>query len=258
MTEPGESPIPWVEPHQALPAPQTAWGPASLVPGLLVASRDIGAERLLEAYRMGVFPWYAENQPVLWWYPSPRMVLRTNEFRFHRSLRKWVAHGLASGDLSIRFDHDFEAVIQACATARRRTQSSTWIMPELIDAYVDLHREGYAHSVETWWQDQRIGGLYCVNVGRMVFGESMYSTTPNASKAALAALVAFCSLHGMGMIDCQQETEHLALMGARPIPASDFAAEVASRMCEPAPPWTFVPEMWQSWNHRLATKVQPG
>ncbi len=252
MKTPGQVGIPWVERHEALPPPSEAWGPHAPIPGLLAAGDDIHATRLIEAYRKGVFPWYSPGQPVLWWSPSPRMVLQVSEFRFHRSLRKWVHAGLRTGQLAIAFNRDFRSVIERCSRVLRHGQSGSWITPELIDAYTDLHRLGHAHAVETLWQGEPVGGLYCVNIGTMVFGESMYSLRPNASKVALAALVAFCALQGIESIDCQQETDHLALMGAKPMPATDFLAVVQHRVEHKSPTWEFNPQMWQSWDSRLS------
>ena len=244
--------IPWIHRHQALPPAAAAWGPEMPVPGLLAASEDINASRLIDAYRQGVFPWYSEGQPVLWWSPSPRMVLAVASFRFHRSLRKWIQAGLGSGQLSIAFDRDFRSVIERCSSVSRPGQSGSWITPELIEAYTDLHRLGHAHSIETLWEGEPIGGLYCVNFGTMVYGESMYALQPNASKVALTALVAFCALHKMDTIDCQQETEHLAYMGATPILATDFLSMVEQRVDQKSPTWEFNSQMWQSWDSRLS------
>lgn len=257
MSAARQTAIPWVDRDQPLPPASAAWGADAPMPGLLAAGTDMSATRLLEAYRMGAFPWYAENQPVLWWSPSPRMVLHVHSFRLHRSLRKWIQSGLRNDRLSVVFDHDFRGVIEACARVRRPTQSGTWIMPELIDAYTDLHRIGCAHSVETWWDGVRVGGLYCVNIGGMVYGESMFSLMPNASKVALSALVAFCVANGMDAIDCQQETEHLAFMGAQPIPGTDFNALVAQKLAQNSPTWEFNPQMWQSLDSRIKAQHLP-
>ena len=247
-------PVPWLESGDPLPPPENACGPDTGIPGLLAISSSIELPRLRQAYHCGVFPWYSANQPVLWWSPSPRMVLRTAEFRLHRSLRKHIAQGLRNGLLEIRMDVDFPSVIRACAKARRKGQSSTWIQPELIDAYTILHHQGLAHSVETFWDGQRVGGLYAVNVGGMVYGESMYAERTDASKMALAALVAFCCRHGLETIDCQQETLHLASLGAQPVSRSTFSNWVNRAVLLDSPQWQFTPEIWNELDPRLIPK----
>jgi leucyl/phenylalanyl-tRNA---protein transferase len=243
--------IPWLDSGEPLPAPERAGGAETEVPGLLAASAAIELPRLIQAYRSGIFPWYNADQPVLWWSPNPRMVLQVADFRLHRSLRQHITQGLRSGHLEVRVDVDFEHVIHACANARRDGQRSTWIVPELTATYIALHRQGMAHSVETFWQGQRVGGLYAVNMGGMVYGESMYSEQTNASKVALAALVALCRRSGMPAIDCQQETQHLAFMGAQAMPRGDFLNLVRHAVERPAPAWKFSPDMWTHLDPRL-------
>jgi leucyl/phenylalanyl-tRNA---protein transferase len=172
------------------------------------------------------------------------MVLDTDAFRFHRSLRKTVSHLLADGRLDIRFDHDFERVIKACAHAPRAGQSGTWIVPAMMDAYIRLHGAGHAHSVEAWIDNELAGGLYCINLGAMVYGESMFSLRKDASKMALAALVAFCRAMHIPLIDCQQETPHLASMGATPIPRAAFSHHLEVTTSYPTPRWQFAPVYW--------------
>ena len=172
------------------------------------------------------------------------MVLRTESFRFHRSLRKFLSQLLTQSRLEIRFDHDFERVIRACANSPREGQSGTWILPAMLQAYVRLHRVGIAHSVEAWIDGELAGGLYCVNLGAMVFGESMFSRRSDASKIALSSLIAFCRAQGIPLIDCQQDTPHLASMGASLMPRSAFGTHLTQTTCHRAPHWTFDPIYW--------------
>jgi len=225
--------IPWLRHKAPFPPVESALIEPN---GLLAASDDLTPERLLDAYRRGIFPWYSGDQPVLWWSPDPRMVLFVDEFRVARSLRKRIKQQL----WEIRADSDFSAVIHACATALRRGQSGTWITPEIIDAYTVLHRRGYAHSVEAWRNGKLAGGLYGVAIGRMFFGESMFAHEADASKVALAQLVAMLRARDFPLIDCQQETKHLATFGARPIPRRTFA-ELLARLVDSTAlggPWT--------------------
>ena len=236
--------LPWLDPGDPLPDAALAWGDADPVPGLLAAGGSLDVTSLLQAYGSGIFPWFSEGQPILWWSPDPRMVLQTADFRLHRSLRKSLAAFRASPGCEIRFDHGFEAVIAACSRAPRVGQSGTWILPEMVAAYGELNRAGHAHSVETWIDGTLAGGLYCVAIGRAVFGESMFTRRPDASKIALAALVAFCRHHGIAMIDCQQKTSHLASLGAREMPRQRFVSHVAHARREAGPRWRFEPVYW--------------
>ena len=178
---------------------------------------------------------------MLWWSPNPRMVLNTSRFKLHRSLRKSLSHLLDAQRLEIRFDHGFERVIQACAHKPRAGQPGTWIVPDMVKAYGNLHRAGHAHSIETWIDGELAGGLYCVNLGGMVFGESMFAHQTDASKMALCALVAFCGAHHITMIDCQQNTQHLASLGAAEISREDFVAHLDNTVGLAAPTWHFNP-----------------
>ncbi len=189
--------------------------------GLLAAGGDLSPPRLLEAYRHGIFPWFNEDEPILWWSPDPRMVLFPDEFRISHSLRKT----LRKGRHVVRFDSAFEQVMRACA-APREGASGTWIHEEMIAAYCELHRMGYAHSVETWLDGELIGGLYGVALGRMFYGESMFSRRTDASKIAIAHLAAQLQRWNFGMIDCQMNTPHLASLGAREIPRKEFIARL--------------------------------
>lgn len=225
--------IPWLGPDTPFPPLAAALDEPN---GLLAASRDLSPRRLLDAYSRGIFPWYSGAQPVLWWSPDPRMVLFVDEFRIARSLRK----RLRQRTVEIRADTSFRAVVEGCATVYRRGQSGTWITREIVDAYTKLHERGYAHSVEAWSDGELVGGLYGVGIGRMFFGESMFALEPDASKVALVHLVAILRTLGFPMIDCQQETEHLASFGARPIPRDEFAERVAALVnsIEPGGMWT--------------------
>jgi leucyl/phenylalanyl-tRNA--protein transferase len=229
----------------SFPEASRAWGPMSEAPGLLAAGGDLSIERLEAAYRHGIFPWYGEEQPILWWSPDPRMVLQTRHFHLSHSLRKTLRRFARDAACAIRVDSAFEEVLRTCATIARAQQVGTWIVPEMIEAYARWHAAGRVHSFEVWREGELVGGLYGVGLGAMFFGESMFSRRSGASKIALAALVAFCRRHGIEWIDCQQRTNYLASMGAAEVPRGDFLAHLA-RACDAAPPsqWTFTPEMW--------------
>ena len=199
---------------------------------------------LAQAYAQGIFPWFSTGQPILWWSPDPRMVLRVADFRLHRSLRRTLQHFRADPRCEVRVDGDFRAVIRACAETPRAGQSGTWIVPPMVAAYEALHEAGLAHSVETWVDGRLAGGLYCVALGRAVFGESMFAHAADASKIALAALVCLCRRNAVAMIDCQQNTRHLASLGAREIPRADWLAHVARARAEPPCAWRFEPLYW--------------
>jgi leucyl/phenylalanyl-tRNA--protein transferase len=237
--------IPHLLSHQPLPPPESAWGASDPLPGLLAIGGELDTARLVEAYSHGIFPWFGPAEPTLWWSPDPRMVLRPEALRLHRSLRKTLQRFRASAGCEIRIDHDFAAVMKACSSTPRPRQSGTWIVPRMQKAYTALHRAGHAHSIETWIGGELAGGLYCVNIGRSVFGESMFAHRTDASKIALAALVAFCLRQGVPMIDCQQNTAHLASLGAREIPREDFLRTVRAERAKPSPAWRFDPGLWQ-------------
>ncbi len=236
--------LPWLNSGDPLPDPRSAWGHADPVPGLLAAGGSLDVASLLHAYGQGVFPWFSDGQPILWWCPDPRMALMVERFRLHRSLRRTVRRFRATAGCEIRIDHDFQRVIEACAQAPRPGQSGTWIVPEMVRAYAALHRAGYAHSVETWIDGELAGGLYGVGLGRAVFGESMFAKQPDASKIALAALVAFCRHHCIRLVDCQQNTGHLASLGASELPRERFLAHVAQERQQQEPIWRFEPVYW--------------
>ncbi len=250
------NPLRWLAPGDPLPPLDATWGEHDPIPGLLAAGGSLEVDMLLAAYRQAAFPWFSQGQPILWWSPDPRMVLSPGEFRLRRSLHQSIARLYRTARGEVRFDSAFDAVIRACAASPRNGQSGTWIGPEMVAAYQALHRAGHAHSVETWEGGELVAGLYCVSIGRAVFGESMFTTVPDGSKIALAALVAFCLAHGIERIDCQQNTPHLASLGAREMPRSTFAAHVTRSRCEAAPDWHFD---CVYWNELPGIRVQsPG
>ncbi|HTI19081.1 MAG TPA: leucyl/phenylalanyl-tRNA--protein transferase [Trinickia sp.] len=231
--------VPWLGPDDPFPPVERALAAASGAPGLLAASSDLLPWRLVDAYRRGIFPWYSDGQPVLWWSPDPRMILVPREFKVSPSLRKTIKRVLREPRWEIRVDHDFAGVMRACAQAPRRGQRGTWITAEIVDAYSSLQRAGEAHSVETWLDGKRVGGLYGVSLGHMFFGESMFSQVSDASKIALATLVGHLRRHGVEMIDCQQNTSHLASLGGREIARKAFVAHVQSAVAQAPIPWHF-------------------
>uniref|UniRef100_E1T654 Leucyl/phenylalanyl-tRNA--protein transferase n=1 Tax=Burkholderia sp. (strain CCGE1003) TaxID=640512 RepID=E1T654_BURSG len=231
--------VPWLGPDDPFPPVERALGAASGAPGLLAASGDLLPSRLIDAYRHGIFPWYSDGQPVLWWSPDPRMILRPAEFKVSPSLRKTLKRVLREDAWEIRVDQDFPAVMRACAQAPRRGQRGTWITADVVDAYSSLHRMGDAHSIETWFEGERVGGLYGVSLGKMFFGESMFANVTDASKMALAALVGHLRGHEIEMIDCQQNTSHLASLGGREIARKAFIAHVRASVDAPPIPWRF-------------------
>jgi leucyl/phenylalanyl-tRNA--protein transferase len=190
--------------------------------GLLAAGGGLPPERILDAYRQGIFPWGTVEGHPLWYSPDPRMVLFPAEFRLSRSLRKI----LRGNDYEVRFDHDFAATIAACAATERRGQDGTWISEPMMDAYLRLHQLGWAHSVETYVNGALAGGLYGLAIGRMFYGESMFSRQSNASKIAFAHLVRVLNDQQFGLIDCQMHTTHLASLGAREIGRREFSAHI--------------------------------
>lgn len=231
--------VPWLSPDEPFPAVERALGASSGAPGLLAASADLLPSRLIDAYRRGIFPWYSDGQPVLWWSPDPRMVLRPDEFKVSPSFRKTLKRVLREDAWEIRVDNNFAAVMRACANAPRRGQRGTWITADVIDAYSTLHRIGDAHSIEAWFGGERVGGLYGVALGTMFFGESMFASVTDASKIALAALVAHLRRHGVELIDCQQNTAHLASLGGREISRKAFIAHVRTHVNAAPIPWKF-------------------
>lgn len=236
--------LPWLGTNDPFPPLASAWDTGSPAPGLLAAGGELSVARLRNAYAHGIFPWYSDGQPILWWSPDPRMVLPVDAFKLHRSLRQTLQRFRRSPGCEIRVNFDFAGVISACATTPRPGQPGTWIGDAMVQAYVRLHQAGAAHSVETWVNGQRMGGLYCVALGHAVFGESMFSLAPDASKIALAALVAMCRRGGVVAIDCQQNTAHLARLGAREMPRAVFAEQVAAAAREAPLRWEFQDLYW--------------
>lgn len=236
--------LPWLEPGEPFPDVSRAWGPSQPAPGLLAAGGTLDVPTLTSAYARGIFPWFSEGQPILWWSPDPRMVLQVDAFRLHRSLRKTLAQFRLDPRCEIRVDSAFDHVIRACAHSPRPGQSGTWIVPQMVAAYQALAKAGLAHSVETWIDGELVGGLYCVALGGAVFGESMFTRVPDASKIALAALVALCRQYGVSLIDCQQNTRHLASLGAHETARGAFVKHVAQALQAPGPIWRFEPVYW--------------
>ena len=245
--------IPWLEANT--PFPDVSEALTTDAPGLLAAGADLSPRRLLQAYRNGIFPWFSEGQPILWWSTDPRMVLYTDAFKVSDSLKKTLrkversrlgkttgAEPVDSG-WDVRFDSAFEQVMRACA-APRKDGPGTWISEDIIAGYGGLHRMGYAHSSEVWLDGELVGGAYGVCIGRMFYGESMFARVSDASKVALAYLVAFLRSHGVRMLDCQQETGHLASLGARPIPRSQFLQHLRQAIAEePIERWEVAPPL---------------
>lgn len=197
--------------------------------GLLAVGGDLSPERILLAYRQGIFPWYSENLPILWWTPDPRLVLFPGELKISRSLlrvlRKRVFHAT--------LNRAFREVMLRCASVPRKQNEGTWIVPEMVEAYCRLHRLGYAHSVEVWYEDNLVGGLYGIAMGGVFFGESMFFSRSDASKVALVHLVCILRQWGFELIDCQVTTAHLMSMGAREIPRSEFLTHLAAALRKP-------------------------
>jgi leucyl/phenylalanyl-tRNA--protein transferase len=232
--------IPWIGTSDPFPPLDRALDDPN---GLLAAGGSLSARRLIDAYRHGIFPWSSEGQPLLWWSPDPRMVLLTDEFNVSRSLRK----RLRERRFEVRIDTACAEVIAACA-GPRSGQAGTWITDEIGRAYVELHRGGYVHSVECWRDGRLVGGLYGVALGRVFFGESMFAHETDASKVALAHLVAKLRAIDVPLIDCQQETAHLASLGARSISRTRFAALLGELIHSTAPPtgWSTGPVGWDA------------
>jgi len=205
--------------------------------GLLAVGGDLQPERLLLAYKNGIFPWYAEGDPILWWSTDPRLVLYPNEIVISRSLKKT----LRKGKFQTTIDHAFEQVIRSCAQARGRSESGTWITAEMIEAYKKLYRLGHAHSVETWFGDKLVGGLYGISIGHCFFGESMFSEMSDASKVALVHLTSHLTQWRFQLIDCQMPSDHLMRMGARLIPRYKFISQLNDALAR-----AYVSEPWVS------------
>jgi leucyl/phenylalanyl-tRNA--protein transferase len=236
--------IPWLGREIAFPALESALGEPN---GLLAAGGDLSPRRLIAAYRRGIFPWFSEGDPILWWSPDPRMVLVPAELKVSRSLSKT----LRNKPYEVRFDTAFDDVVRACA-APREGEPGTWITAEMRAAYNRLHRLGHAHSVETWIEDRLAGGLYGVAIGAMFYGESMFSRTRDASKIALAHLARRLHAAGFGLIDCQMRTDHLASLGAREIPRERFQRLVGELV-----DYAGRPGSWTDWGSAAEKTPEP-
>ncbi len=238
--------VPWLQPDSPFPDVRLALGPHSPAPGLLAAGADLSPERLLDAYRNGIFPWFSEDQPVLWWSTDPRMVLYTERFKISPSLGKTLKKiAAAPKQWQVRFDSAFELVMRECAAPKQR-RPETWISEEIIDGYCRLHQMGYAHSSELWHDGQLVGGAYGVCIGKMFYGESMFAREADASKVALAHLVHFLREQGVAMIDCQQETRHLASLGAAPISRLAFIDHLQTAvLAAPVTGWAAGPTLFR-------------
>lgn len=221
-----DAPDAFPSPHEALEEPN----------GLLAAGGDLTPERLLAAYRRGIFPWYEDGQPILWWSPNPRAVLWPDALKVSRSLRR----SLKNGGFRIAIDTAFDRVVAACAEPRDYG-AGTWITAEMARAYGLLHRLGWAHSFETWVKDELVGGLYGVAIGRVFFGESMFSRASDASKVALVGMVREVTARGIAMVDCQVASAHLASLGAVGISRAEFLVHL-TELVEPAG----APSSWRS------------
>jgi leucyl/phenylalanyl-tRNA--protein transferase len=224
----------------SFPPPNTALTDPN---GLLAAGGDLSVERLLLAYRQGIFPWYEEDQPILWWSPSPRAVLFPEDFKLSKSLKKT----LRRGTFTVSCDTAFDQVIQHCADTPRHDQNGTWINDDMIDAYDQLHKLGHAHSIETWQDNQLVGGLYGIAIGRVFFGESMFSLKTDASKVAFVHLTAQLKEWQFPMIDCQVSNPHLISLGAKEISRNDFEKHLKENVDQQtAIDWR------KDWNPQLA------
>ncbi|HCY86287.1 MAG TPA: leucyl/phenylalanyl-tRNA--protein transferase [Desulfobacteraceae bacterium] len=216
--------------------------------GLLCIGGDLSPDRLVLAYKHGIFPWFSASEPILWWSPDPRLVLFPSEIRISRSLKKKIKKRV----FDIRVDTAFEEVIHACALPRRNKDEGTWLIDGMIEAYIELHRMGIAHSVEAWENGELAGGLYGVSIGRSFFGESMFSRTSDASKTALVALARHLEGFGFHMIDCQVTTDHLLRMGAVEISRDHFLDILAPSIEAKVPE-----KIWRSGQHITPETLAP-
>lgn len=225
--------IPWLGPEPVFPPTRLALREPN---GLLAAGGDLSPQRILAAYSQGIFPWFSEGEPILWWSPAPRMVLCPAELKVSRSMDKV----LRNQRYEIRVDTAFREVMSACSEPRSQ-QQGTWIVPEMVDAYCRLHQLGYAHSFETWVDGELVGGLYGIGLGLMFYGESMFSRRSNASKLAFIHMVRHLQAQGVTMIDCQMHTGHLQSLGAKLVSRQTFLATLKenARRAQPAAMWNY-------------------
>ena len=231
--------IPWITPDMNFPQTNLGISDISELNGLLAASDRLDSTMLIKAYKKGIFPWSGQDQPILWWSPNPRMVLKCSDFKLRNSLKKKIKTKIKNG-IKITCDLAFKEVITACSLPRAG-QKSSWITQEIINSYIKLHKKNLAHSIEVWDDLDLIGGLYIVSIGKMVFGESMFYKQSDASKIALTALVKWLIKNEGQMIDCQQQTQHLASFGAKPIERKKFEELNEKLVNESELPWSTSP-----------------
>ena len=196
--------------------------------GILAVEGDLTPERLVAAYSHGIFPWYSEHEPLLWWFPDPRCVLFPDELKISKSMRSVMRNA----GFTTTFNKDFDTVIRACQNTPRAGQEGTWLTDEMVDAYITLHELGHAHSVEVWQEGQIVGGLYGIGLGKIFFGESMFARQSNASKVGFIHLVQTLKAKGIRLIDCQQDTPHLRSLGAVTIPATEFYEHITENLLD--------------------------
>ncbi|MEY4083015.1 MAG: hypothetical protein RL483_384 [Pseudomonadota bacterium] len=232
MQKPLRPRLAWVGPHDDFPRTQDAWTAQDGADGLLAVGETLSPALLVRAYQRGIFPWSGPGEPILWWTPDPRMVLRVSDFRLHRSIRQAARQCQREG-LTLRFNQDFDEIVQACSQPRAG-QAGTWITPDIRAAYLELHTQGLAHCLGLYQDQTLLAGLYFVQLGQMVFGESMFTRRTNGSKVCLAALVLGCQARGIALIDCQQQTGHLASLGAQPIHRHEFEQHLQQVIGQPA------------------------
>jgi leucyl/phenylalanyl-tRNA--protein transferase len=224
--------IPRLAPGEDFPPASQALSALSPFPGLLAAGGRLDADTLERAYRHGIFPWFSPGEPVLWWSTDPRMVLRPEQLRVTRSLKQSARRFSRNPAMQLRIDSAFSRVMQQCGA--QRADVGTWITPDMLSAYSALHARGLAHSLELWEGESLRAGLYGVCIGRMFYGESMFTRVADGSKTLLMALCGVCLREGIRLIDCQQQTDYLAQMGASPIARTDFLQHVAETTMQPA------------------------
>ena len=224
--------------------------------GLLAIGGDLSLQRLLLAYSQGIFPWFSEGEPVLWWSPDPRLVLYPDQLKLSSSLKKRIRQQR----FRLTVDRSFESVIRQCSQVHRKHQDGTWIVADMVDAYIGLHDRGFAHSVEAWQEDRLVGGLYGVSLGRCFFGESMFSLVSDASKIALTGLVQFLAHQDFELIDCQVSTKHLLSLGAVEVSRKRFLTELQGALKAPtiAGRWTPVFDSLKSSRHLPTPDWPPG